>query len=120
MVSPTRRLSPNATACHRHGVPEDSSIHANTAARVGGSSLGTEPALAGPLTMASPSEHHLVDPATCDLITYLAASVGVSEVEALDRLGDCLLEHSDGLRSWAGSGLQVFSSTPPEYCASAR
>ncbi|MES1185899.1 MAG: hypothetical protein ABUL60_18950 [Myxococcales bacterium] len=70
--------------------------------------------------MASPIDHHLVDPATCDLITYLAASVGVSELEALDRLGDCLLEHSDELRTWAGSGMQVFTTSPQEYCASAR
>lgn len=73
-----------------------------------------------PVPMAFPSDHHLVDPATCDLITYLAASVGVSEVEALDRLGDCLLEHSDELRTWAGSGMQVFTKSPQEYCGSAR
>jgi hypothetical protein len=66
--------------------------------------------------MASPRDHHLVDPATCDLITYLAASVGVSEVEALDRLGDCLLEHSDGLRTWAGARTQVFTKSPQDYC----
>lgn len=59
-----------------------------------------------------------VDPANCDLITYLAASVGVSEVEALDRLGDCLLEHS-GLQPWAAADVHVFKTSPRPYCDSA-
>lgn len=71
-----------------------------------------------PAPMAFTRDRNVVDPANCDLITYLAASVGVSELEALDRLGDCLLEHS-GLHPWATADAHVFKMSSQPYGDSA-
>ena len=69
--------------------------------------------------MRTSTNRDCFDAADCDLIAYLAARVGVSELEALDRLGDCLLEQSPELRPWTDLEMHVLKTPLQHACDSA-
>jgi hypothetical protein len=69
--------------------------------------------------MSFSSKHDVFESTDCDLITYLATRVGVSEVEALERLGDCLLEQSPQLRPWSDLDMQVLTTSMQQSCDNA-